>query len=154
MTITSNLSLIHHLSASTPRIAQKYIDRPLLLRNKKFDLRFIIAVKQIFPLEIYIYEKFWIRSANEDYTLDERQRYNYTTHFTVMNYGSNQLKKILCDEFIEELEQQSIAWAPIYSKIQTLVKELFTASYIAHPELDNKWSRAVYGLDLMIDQNL
>jgi tubulin--tyrosine ligase-like protein 12 len=54
-------------------------------------------------LEIYIYEKFWIRSANEDYTIDERQGYDYTTHFTVMNYGGNELKKILCDEFILEL---------------------------------------------------
>ncbi len=133
MTVTSNLSLVHHLSASTPRIAQKYIERPLLLLNKKFDLRFIIAVKRIQPLEVYLYDKFWIRSGNEDYTLDERQRYDYSTHFTVMNYSGNQLKKILCDEFIEELHKINISWDPIHHKIQTLIKELFTASYVAHP---------------------
>ena len=40
--------------------------------NKKFDLRFIIAVKNLFPLELYFYDKmFWIRSANKDYNKEK-----------------------------------------------------------------------------------
>lgn len=48
-------------------------------------------MKSFDPLEIYLYEKFWIRSANKDFNLDERNIFDYTTHFTVMNYGTNVL---------------------------------------------------------------
>ena len=61
------------------------------MNNKKVDFRFIIVVKSFDPLEIYLYEKFWIRSANKDFNLDERNIFDYTTHFTVMNYGTNVL---------------------------------------------------------------
>ena len=152
MTVTNNLDLIQKLSEATHRIAQKYIDKPLLLEGKKFDLRFIVCVKGMHPLELFLFSKFWIRSANEPFTLDERKLFEYTTHFTVMNYGQHQLKKILCDQFVLSFEAQyKVSWQLVLHKIHALVKHTFLAADILHPQIRNTNSRAVYGIDLMID---
>ena len=69
-------------------------------------MRFIFLVRSINPIDIYIFKKFWIRSANNEYSLDERTHSKYDTHFTVMNYGAGAaMKTIYCDDFIKDFEQ-------------------------------------------------
>ena len=87
MTITDNLPLMIRTMETGPKIAQKYISNPVLRRGKKVDLRYILLVKSIEPLVLYLYKNFWIRSANNDYTVDRRHLSTYETQFTVMNYG-------------------------------------------------------------------
>ena len=36
---------------------QRYIDNPLLIENKKFDLRLYVLIKGIDPLEAYLCEE-------------------------------------------------------------------------------------------------
>jgi tubulin--tyrosine ligase-like protein 12 len=68
--VTSNLDVVIRLLETGPKIAQKYIHRPLTLRGKKIDLRFIVALRSLIPLEVYLYQVFWIRTSNINYTLD------------------------------------------------------------------------------------
>lgn len=68
--VTNNLDLIIRLLETGPKIAQKYIQRPLRLRNKKVDFRFIVGLRSLVPLQVFIYKVFWIRISNVDYTLD------------------------------------------------------------------------------------
>lgn len=106
MTVTDDLHLIIKLTENTPRIAQKYIHNPVTLNDKKVDFRFILLVKSVNPIEIYLFDKFWIRSANNDYSLDERTLFEYDTHFTVMNYGAgSSMKTIYCDQFVEDFQK-------------------------------------------------
>ncbi len=102
MIITDNLSLIIRAMETGPKIAQKYISKPVLLKGKKVDLRFILLVKSISPLTLFLYKNFWIRSANNDYTTDRRQLSTYETQFTVMNYGAvSDFKQIKYQDFIK-----------------------------------------------------
>jgi tubulin--tyrosine ligase-like protein 12 len=64
MMITDNLPNIIRAMETGPKIAQKYISRPVLRRNRKIDLRYILLVKSISPLTLFLYKNFWIRSAN------------------------------------------------------------------------------------------
>jgi len=77
MIITDNLSLIIRAMETGPKIAQKYISQPVIRKGRKIDLRYILAVKSISPLMLYLYKNFWIRSANNDYTVDRRQLSTY-----------------------------------------------------------------------------
>lgn len=72
MIITDNLPLIIRAMETGPKIAQKYISKPVLRKGKKVDLRYILLVKSISPLTLFLYKNFWIRSANNDYTTDRR----------------------------------------------------------------------------------
>lgn len=59
-TITSNLSAIIRLMETGPKIGQKYIEHPALFKGRKFDLRYIVLVRSMNPLEIFLAEVFWV----------------------------------------------------------------------------------------------
>lgn len=87
MVITDNLSLIIKSMETGPKIAQKYIEKPVLRKGNKVDLRYILLVKSVNPLIMFLYKHFWIRSSNNKYNIDRRYLSTYETQFTVMNYG-------------------------------------------------------------------
>jgi len=77
MMITDNLPLIIRGMETGPKIAQKYISKPVLRRGRKVDLRYILLVKSVAPLTLYLYKNFWIRSANNPYSVDRRHLSTY-----------------------------------------------------------------------------
>lgn len=38
-------------------LVQRYVDNPLVVANKKFDLRMYIVIKGVDPIEAYVYEE-------------------------------------------------------------------------------------------------
>jgi tubulin--tyrosine ligase-like protein 12 len=62
--VSANLDQMLRVSESGPKIAQKYIERPCLFRGRKFDMRFVLLVKSVLPLEVYTYEEFYTRHSN------------------------------------------------------------------------------------------
>ena len=155
MLITDNLKEIIRAVETGPKICQKYFCNPFLMNNKKFDLRFIIAVKSLLPLELYFYEKmFWIRSANKDYNKESLSFDDYEVHFTVMNYSKFGMQTIYDKDFIKYLKDRNIEWEPIYKKLRTKVKNVMLMACKDCPQMINFNSRAIYGLDAMIDDQL
>ena len=155
MLITDNLKEIIRAVETGPKICQKYFCNPFLMNNKKFDLRFIIAVKSLLPLELYFYEKmFWIRSANKDYNKESLSFDDYEVHFTVMNYSKFGMQTIYDKDFIKYLKERNIEWDPIYQKLRTKVKNVMLMACKDCPQMINFNSRAIYGLDAMLDDQL
>ena len=64
MLVSNNLDILVRNIETGPKIVQKYITNPVKRLNRKIDLRFIVAIKSIFPLDTYIYKHFWIRTSN------------------------------------------------------------------------------------------
>lgn len=58
--ITDNLSAIIRMMETGPKICQKYIEHPALFNGKKFDLRYVVLLRSIDPLEIYLTDIFWV----------------------------------------------------------------------------------------------
>ena len=97
---------------------------------------------------------FWVRSANKDFTMDSRTFTEYETHFTVMNYSSFEKKTIYNYEFVEYLEKNNIQWEGIYEKIKLNLKNVFIMASKNCPQMSDPYSRAIYGIDIMIDSDL
>lgn len=64
MLVSNNLDILVRNIETGPKLVQKYITNPVKRLNRKIDLRFIVAIKSIFPLDTYIYKHFWIRTSN------------------------------------------------------------------------------------------
>ena len=77
MIITDQLPLIIRAMETGPKLAQKYIEKPVLRRGMKVDFRYMVLVKSVVPLTVYLYKHFWPRSANVPYTTDRRTLANY-----------------------------------------------------------------------------
>ncbi|XP_018408938.1 PREDICTED: tubulin--tyrosine ligase-like protein 12 [Nanorana parkeri] len=157
--VTTNLSYIIRQRESTPKVVSKYIENPVLFHREdagmvKFDIRYVVLLRSVQPLKLYVYDVFWLRFANRPFTLDDLG--DYEKHFTVMNYTpSVQLKQIHCDEFITLFEKQypDYPWKPIQDEIFKTFGELFQAACSKPAPLgicDYPLSRAIYAIDLML----
>ncbi|GJT60567.1 tubulin--tyrosine ligase-like protein 12 [Tanacetum coccineum] len=152
-TVTGNLSAIIRLMETGPKICQKYIEQPALFRGKKFDLRYIVLVRSISPLELFITDIFWVRLANNTYTLDKKSLFEYETHFTVMNYRGT-LNHMNTPEFVKEFEQEhQVKWSDIHSRVKQMIRMVFESAALVHPEMHSPMSRAMYGVDVMLDSS-
>ncbi|KAL5698256.1 hypothetical protein ACHQM5_029320 [Ranunculus cassubicifolius] len=151
--VTGDLSAIIRLMETGPKICQKYIERPALFKGKKFDLRYIVLVRSINPLEIFLADIFWVRLANNPYSLDKSTLFEYETHFTVMNYG-RKLNHMNTPEFAEEFEKEhKVNWLDIHERIKKMLRAVFESAATVHPEMHSPTSRAMYGVDVMLDSS-
>ncbi|CAI9100721.1 OLC1v1037881C1 [Oldenlandia corymbosa var. corymbosa] len=152
-TVTNNLSAIIRLMETGPKICQKYIEHPSLFKGKKFDLRYLVLVRSIIPLDIYLADTFWVRLANNSYTLDQNSLFEYETHFTVNNYRGR-LNHLDTSQFVKEFElEHHVNWMDIHSRVKRMLRSVFEAAAIVHPEMHSQTSRAMYGVDVMLDSN-
>jgi tubulin--tyrosine ligase-like protein 12 len=77
MIISDNLPALIKSLETGPKIAQKYITNPVLRQGRKIDLRYVLLIKSIQPLTLFLYKHFWIRSSNNPYTVDRRTLATY-----------------------------------------------------------------------------
>ena len=68
-------------------IVSCYIDRPLLIKSKKFDMRMYVLVTSFNPLRVYLYEEGLARFATEEYSNDPKVLKNKFVHLT--NFSIN-----------------------------------------------------------------
>lgn len=159
MHITNDMSYLMRLPATGPKIAQKYIEHPVLFDRPevggpvKFDVRYVILLKSTQPLEAYIYKNFFLRFANKPFELAHFD--DYEQHFTVMNYSEFNLRHIPCAEFLEVWSEQypKMAWADVETDICKMLREVLEASTKKSPPTGigaSPQSRAIYAADIML----
>jgi tubulin--tyrosine ligase-like protein 12 len=157
--ITRSLPQIMRLSQTGPKIAQKYIDRPVLFQRDgvdgkvKFDVRYVILLKNVDELEAYTYNNFFLRFANKPFAMNDFDCYE--KHFTVMNYVPHNLHHLKCADFLDKWADQypQHPWTGVEAKILTMLREMLTGATAKRPPCgiaDNPQSRALYAIDLML----
>ena len=81
---------LNKYSSSNEMVVQRYLDKPLLLGGKKFDLRLYVLISSIDPLICYLNEEGLARFATVDYEpVTQSNLRNYYMHLT--NYSLNKL---------------------------------------------------------------
>ncbi|XP_026494343.1 tubulin--tyrosine ligase-like protein 12 [Vanessa tameamea] len=160
--ISDNLDFLCRLPMSGPKVAQKYIENPVLFERQdvglvKFDVRYVILLKSVNPTVLYVYNNFFLRLSNKEFTLDNFD--DYEKHFTVMNYSEGvPLFKLLCEDFKAAwLEQYAnYNWAEVEKSIFKMFSELFTAATAKDAPCGvakSPQSRALYAADIMLSWN-
>ncbi|VTJ86885.1 Hypothetical predicted protein [Marmota monax] len=151
-------SIIRHREC-TPKVVSKYIESPVLFLREdvgsvKFDVRYVVLLRSVKPLQLFAYDVFWLRFSNRPFSLDDLD--DYEKHFTVMNYDPDVvLKQVHYNEFIPEFEKQypEFPWSGVQAEIFRAIMELFQVACAKPPPqglCDYPASRAVYAIDLML----
>ncbi|EPQ04225.1 Tubulin--tyrosine ligase-like protein 12 [Myotis brandtii] len=157
--ITRSLHSVIRHRESSPKVVCKYIESPVLFLREdvgrvKFDVRYIVLLRSVKPLRLFVYDVFWLRFSNRPFALNDLD--DYEKHFTVMNYDPEVvLKQVHYDEFIPEFEKQypEFPWRSVQAEIFGAFTELFQAACAKPPPqglCDYPSSRAVYAIDLML----
>ena len=149
-------------SSSIQYLVSKYLDKPHLLNNKKYDLRIYVAVLSFTPLKIYLYYNGLVRFATEDYVKNNYDNiYIHLTNYSINkqnpNYKNNlkDNKEIAENEEIEEdneLYDDSSKWSlveyrnyfkkeekeDIFERIWTQIEDVVIKTMINVTEINSR----------------
>ena len=138
-------------------IVQKYIENPLIIYKRKFDIRQWVLVTSLDPLIIWMWKEPYIRFGAEDYSIDDIN--NIYSHLTNNSIAKHSLqykneKKLegdmwTCYDFENHIGKEK--WKEVHEKIKNAI---ICSFYAIHQEIKNRInSHELYGYDFMIDED-
>lgn len=157
VSVTNLFDMIIRLPESGSKIACKYISNPVLLKiptivdaGVKFDVRYMLLVRNLRPLKLYVHKIFWLRFAKKPFSMKEFD--DPDIHFSVIN---GQQHGIDCQKFIQMFnEQHGRNWSMIEQRIFQMFREVFRCATMEDAPLGIASclsSRALYAADLMLE---
>ena len=92
---------------------QRYIDNPLLIQGKKFDLRLYVMIRGIDPIEAYFYKEGMARFATHNYKKpDQSNQKDLYMHLTNFSLNKNSQRFIMPgDEFQSNEKSSKQLWS-------------------------------------------
>ena len=158
----SLVQIVDYMRKEGQWVVQKYIENPLLILNKKFDIRQWVLVTDFNPLTVWFYESCYLRFGVEDFDISNLQnKYIHLTNNSVVKHSDKFCETEIegsmwhSEEFAEYLREQngSDVWEEsIKPKVKNIVRYSLEAAQdmIEH----RKNSCELFGYDIMIDENL
>merc|ERR1712070_157580 len=151
--------LLRHCDMNANRIIQRYIERPLLFKGRKFDIRQWVLVRSVAPLRVFLFSECYLRLCNELYDLsDLHNRERHISNWQVNRHGKNNINGAVASltEFKEELFQvagsETIWEDKLWPQLCNVVVETLRAAeekLVPRPE-----NFELYGFDLMVDESM
>jgi len=161
ITLFDKLSQVADCKGST-RVLQKYIERPLLVEGKKFDLRCWVLVTDWNPLTIWLYDECIARFCSDPWNLSHignrfahlsnvsvnKDRYSRTDGAADQVWSSQAMAAHLA-----KITGRPDVWE---KEVQPKIKDLIAVALrSAQAEITNrKGSFELYGFDIMLDDRL
>jgi tubulin monoglycylase TTLL3/8 len=143
-------------------VVQKYIENPLVLIRKKFDIRQWILVTNWNPLTVWFYERCYLRFSVEDFSMENIS--NKFVHLTNNSISKNskhfdraEIQGCMwhSEQFAEYLQRQHgrDVWG---EELKPKIKEIaLSCLECVQDSIENrKNSFELYGIDLMISDDL
>ncbi|EGR33863.1 tubulin-tyrosine ligase family protein, putative [Ichthyophthirius multifiliis] len=145
----------------TQYVVQKYIERPLLISNKKFDLRQWVIIQNFCPPKIWFFEECYLRFCSVDHNIDDlNNKFVHLTNNVIQrcNKDGDIDKDDLMwrqDQFAQYLKQTNNNYDVFYEKIQPKMKQIVINSLKSCKDQvgSRKNSMELVGYDFMIDSN-
>ena len=80
-------SFYSKMYCSNEIIIQKYLDRPLLYNNRKFDIRCFVLID--YNLNLFFFIEGHLKASSELYTLNDRNRFIHITNYSLQKNVQN-----------------------------------------------------------------
>jgi len=145
-------------------ILQKYLEKPLLYNDRKFDMRIWVLLNH--EMNIYICKEGHLKVASEKYYIQSNDLYVHLTNYTIQKKNPNFSKKEIGNEISFEIFQNSLDKLLKEQKKENInfrkdvlpkVKEIILLSMESVKYLINEKERKncfeLFGYDFIFDQN-
>ncbi len=144
-------------------VVQKYIENPLIIYKRKFDIRQWVLVTNLQPLAIWMWEEPYVRFSAEDYDINNFSNiYSHLTNNSIAKYSEKYKSENLIKEDMWELEnfknylkenfKRENIWDEIYEKFKNIIICSFDSG--RHEIVYRENCEEIYGYDFMIDSDL
>lgn len=148
-----------NLQPAEAYIVQRYIDNPLLIGGRKFDMRLYALVTSYQPLEVWIYRSGFARFAHERFSRGDLE--NTTIHLTnvaVQKHSDKYDRDFGGKWDLRRLKifMQSVHGRRSVEKLFLALEDMMVASLqaVSKVMLQDNHCFELYGFDIMIDANL
>ena len=138
-------------------VVQHYINNPLLIGNRKFDIRLYVLVTSFQPLIVYIHEKGFCRFSQSFYSNDYSDLSIHATNVAIQKTQSNYDASIGCKWNINRLRVYLTATIG-YLKTNELfiaIEQVILLSLFAvqHKIIQSSNCFELFGYDILIDSH-
>jgi len=145
-------------SAPEPYIIQQYIDNPLLIGGKKFDLRVYCLVTSFVPLVCYLYRSGFARFTTARYTNDSGSMDSAIIHLTNVAIQKHSVETSGLKWDLRKLKLYLIA-KHAYKRVNKLFEQIQlliirTLLSVQKLIINDKHCFEVFGFDILIDETL
>lgn len=158
----------------TSAIISEYLEKPLLFKGFKFDLRIYVLITSFYPLKIYVYREGLVRLATTKYTEFNAAGYDKTSHLTNTTINKLNKTKAALKQYEDDIDQYvmslsafftqlkkegvdiDLIWNRIYDMIikTTLSIEKDVSSYTKEHFQKKSKCFELFGFDVLIDKEL
>jgi len=143
-------------------IVQKYMENPLIIHKRKFDIRQWILVTDWNPLTVWFYEECYVRFSAEEYdTHNLDNKFVHLTNNSIGKYHENQNcptfeQNMWGMEAFSKYLEQTFGSGTFEEKIKPQMKQIVTWALECVQDMveNRKGSHEFYGVDFMIDEDL
>ena len=142
-------------------VIQKYIENPLIIHNRKFDIRQWVLVTDLSPLTIWMFDTPYVRFSAEDFNISDfknifsqltnnsvakhSEKYNETSIIGDM-WEIDQFSKFLIENYGKDY------WPEMKEKIKKIV--IYSLQSAKHKIFQRKNNHEMFGYDIMVDDKL
>ena len=138
-------------------IVQKYIERPLTYKRRKFDIRIWVLIT--FDEDVYVFREGHLKASSSNYDVSSRDPFVHLTNYSVQKYNTNFSKEeigneISFEEFQKDLNRNSQCVSfkkDILPKIYEIITISFQSVKSKLRFYERKKCFEIFGYDFLID---
>src|SRR3990167_1950561 len=143
-------------------VIQKYMENPLLYKNRKLDIRQWVLVTDWNPLSVWFYDECYVRLCASEYDPSNlKNRFSHLTNISVNKNAKNFdaedgfLSQETFAQYLKSLNSP-LSTDPFFELIQPRMKEIVRASLECVQDMveNRKNSAEMYGYDFCVDDAL
>jgi hypothetical protein len=153
--------ILSNVKPTNQTIIQKYIENPLVINGRKFDIRQWVLVTDLNPLTIWLFDTPYIRFGAENYNIDDfKNVFSQLTGNSIAkhseNFNSGDIEGDMWEneQFREFLKNKygRDCWPEIQEKIKKIV--IYSLESAKHKLFNRKNNFENFGFDIMLDDKL
>lgn len=153
---------IYHKYKSNVIVVQKYIEKPLLYRGRKFDIRIWVLLTH--KEEVYMFKEGHLKVCSVNYNVKSKDTFVHLTNYSLQKHNSNFEKfekgnevsykefQAFLDENVETTGKKVNYIEDILPKIKRIISMVFQSVKLKINGLDRKYCFEIFGFDFMIDE--
>eukprot|EP01017_Pseudomicrothorax_dubius_P040157 TRINITY_DN6245_c0_g2_i2.p1 TRINITY_DN6245_c0_g2~~TRINITY_DN6245_c0_g2_i2.p1 ORF type:complete len:778 (-),score=219.61 TRINITY_DN6245_c0_g2_i2:841-3174(-) len=155
--------LLDHVKGKESQwVAQKYIENPLIIRGRKFDIRQWVLVRDWNPLEVWFYAECYVRFGAEQYDptkfgnkfahLTNNSIVKYSEHFDTSEIEGNMWTCAEFAAFLKEMTGRDVFEEEIQPRMKQIV--VWSLECVQDMVESRRNTVELYGYDFMVDDDL
>ena len=139
-------------------VLQKYIEKPFLYNNRKFDMRIWVLLTH--KMDCFIFKEGHLKACSLEYNLENNNSFIHITNYSLQKYSKlfskyeegNEISFNKFQEYLNSKENSFDFKKEIIPKFKEIIELTMKSSKLLINEKNRKYCFEIFGYDFMMDE--